>query len=150
RKIGHGQADLIQSPSVGIQRDALFQHSAVLPNCVRYSELIENAHRIRPHQYGRTNFQKFRRLLKNPRLESELPYRKRRGQAANTAANDRDAHRLVSICQMMRSVTGAVATGPHLATIKLTETHPVATAPGTDLHCLLLIELSAGVQIIEV
>ena len=33
----------------------------------------------------------------------------------------------------MKSVPGAVATGLHLTTIKLTESCPVATALGTDL-----------------
>ena len=56
---------------------------------------MQHAHRIRPHQDGGAHLQQFGRLFKNRRLESELPQRQRRGQAADSTANNCDAHEVV-------------------------------------------------------
>src|SRR2546430_2924559 len=53
---------------------------------------MQNAHGIRPHQYGRSHLQQGRRLFEDFRLETELPQRQRRRQAANATANNSDSH----------------------------------------------------------
>src|SRR5437588_648028 len=72
RKIGGGQTDLIKSFPVSIERDPFFQHSAIFTNGVCYPNAIENAHRVGPHQYGRTNFQQFLRLNRLGLLASAI------------------------------------------------------------------------------
>jgi hypothetical protein len=74
------------------QPKCLFQNGAALANCFRQPQATQDAHRVWPHQNRRAHFQQFRRLFKYRRLETASPQRQRRGQAANAAANDRNAH----------------------------------------------------------
>src|SRR2546425_9716559 len=53
---------------------------------------MQTAHGIRPHQYAPSPLQQGRRLFEDFRLETELPQRQRRRQAANATANNSDSH----------------------------------------------------------
>src|SRR5438034_3624603 len=68
----------------------------MLTNALAYPKSMQNAHRIRPHYYGRSDFEQLGRLLKDFRRETELPQRQRRGQAANAATDDSDSHQVFS------------------------------------------------------
>ena len=68
----------------------------MLTNRLGQPESMQDAHGIRPHQDGRSRFQQLGRLLKNYRLETELPQRQRRGQAANAATDYSDSHQVYS------------------------------------------------------
>src|SRR5947208_16372077 len=87
---------MIEQLAVELEPTSLFQDSAILTYRTGKSESMQNAHRIRPHQYGRSHLQQGWRLLKDFGLESEPPECQCRRQAANATADNRDSHQVYS------------------------------------------------------
>ena len=87
---------MIEQLAVESEPASLFQDTARLTYRTGQSKSLRNSHRIRPHQYGRSDFQQLGCLLKDFRLETELPERQRGGQAANAATDNSDSHQVSS------------------------------------------------------